>query len=175
VSLFGKQKDEREGASGAPPAAPTEQPPRAAWEPQRPVHSDRVHAKGGEHVATIGKSIAIKGDLTGKEDLVIEGTVEGRVDLPDAQLTVGANGTIQAEIHAKSVVVIGKVTGNVHGSERIEIQSTGVVKGDVVAPRLVVAEGAVLNGAIQMGGKESASAARPTPGPTPGAEVRKVG
>ncbi|MDH5566006.1 MAG: polymer-forming cytoskeletal protein, partial [Myxococcales bacterium] len=94
-------------------------------------------------MATIGKSIAIKGDLTGKEDLVIEGTVEGRVDLPDAQLTVGANGTIQAEIHAKSVVVIGKVTGNVHGSERIEIQSTGVVKGDVVAPRLVVAEGAV--------------------------------
>ncbi|HEY5656151.1 MAG TPA: polymer-forming cytoskeletal protein [Myxococcota bacterium] len=124
-------------------------------------------------MANIGKSITIKGDLTGKEDLVIEGTVEGRVELPEAQLTVGANGTIKAEIRAKSVVVIGKVSGNIHGSDRIEIQSTGVVQGDVVAPRLVVAEGAVLNGNIQTGGKQSASTAQPPA--APGTEVRKAG
>jgi cytoskeletal protein CcmA (bactofilin family) len=124
-------------------------------------------------MANIGKSIAIKGDLTGKEDLVIEGLVEGRVELPDAQLTVGANGTVKAEIHAKSVVVIGKVSGNIHGTDRIELQSTGVVQGDVIAPRLVVAEGAVLNGNIQTGGKQDLPSAQPPP--APGGDVRKVG
>lgn len=173
MSLFGKQKNEREGASGVPSTAPAAQPPDAARETGRPVRGDRSYATEGRQMANIGKSIEIKGDLTGKEDLVIEGTVEGRVELPEAQLTVGANGTIQAEIRAKSVVVIGKVSGNIHGTERIEIQATGVVQGDVSAPRLVVAEGAVLNGNIQTGGKQGASAAQPSG--TPGGEVRKAG
>ena len=86
---------------------------------------------------------------------------------------MGANGTIKAEIHAKSVVVIGKVSGNIHGTDRIEIQSTGVVQGDVIAPRLVVAEGAVLNGNIQTGGKPAAAAAKAPA--SPGSEVRKAG
>jgi len=173
VSLFGKQKDPREGASGVPPAAPAASSPRAALETEKPSRGGGSYAKGEAEMATIGKSITIKGDLTGKEDLVIEGTVEGRVELPEAQLTVGANGTIKAEIQAKSVVVIGKVTGNIHGTDRIEIQSTGAVKGDVMAPRLMVAEGAVLNGAIQMAGTEGASVVRtPTP---PGGETRKAG
>jgi cytoskeletal protein CcmA (bactofilin family) len=177
VSLFGKQKDEREGASGVPPAAPAAASSRAATETERPSRGGGFHAKGEAEMATIGKSIAIKGDLTGKEDLVIEGMVEGRVELPEAQLTVGANGTIKAEIQAKSVVVIGKVTGNIHGTDRIEIQSTGAVKGDVMAPRLVVAEGAQLNGAIQMTGTEGVSATR-TPassGSAPSGEARKAG
>ena len=104
-------------------------------------------------MANIGKSISIKGDLTGNEDMVIEGKVDGKVELPNNQLTVGANGTVQAEINAKAVVVVGRVTGNVNGTERVEIQATGIVEGDVTAPRLVVAEGAVLNGAIHMTGK----------------------
>jgi cytoskeletal protein CcmA (bactofilin family) len=109
-------------------------------------------------MANIGKSISIKGDLTGNEDLVLEGKVEGKVELPNNQLTIGANGVVKAEIQAKAVVVVGKVTGNIRGTERIEIQATGVVDGDVAAPRLVVAEGAVLNGAIQMTGKAGAVA-----------------
>lgn len=173
MSLFGKQKNEREGASGVPSTTPAARPPSAARETEKPVQGDRFHATGGRQMANIGKSIAIKGDLTGKEDLVIEGLVEGRVELPEAQLTVGANGTIKAEIHAKSVVVIGKVSGNIHGADRIEIQSTGVVQGDVTAPRLVVAEGAVLNGNIQTGGKQGASAAQPPA--APGGEARKAG
>jgi len=173
VSLFGRQKPNREGASGVPSAAPEAGPRGAASQSQRPVVRDRSHANGGKQVANIGKSITIKGDLTGKEDLVIEGTVEGRVELPDAQLTVGANGSVQAEVHAKSVVVIGKVTGNIHGSERIEIQNTGHVKGDVIAPKLIVAEGAVLNGAIQMTGAGSAAGARPSSAAA-GSEVRRV-
>ena len=113
-------------------------------------------------MANIGKSISIKGDLTGNEDLEIEGKVEGKVDLPNNQLTVGANGSVSAEVSAKSVIVIGRVSGNIKGTERIEIQATGVVEGDVSTPRLVVAEGAVLNGSIQMTRGEDAASAKPS-------------
>jgi cytoskeletal protein CcmA (bactofilin family) len=159
VSLFGKPRDEeietgRESAA-LPTAAPLPQttpPPRAGRRSE------------GDEVANIGKSITIKGDLTGNEDLVIEGKVEGKVELPNNQLTIGANGTVKAEIQAKAVVVIGKVSGNIRGTERIEIQATGVVDGDVAAPRLVVSEGAVLNGSIQMSQKAaSGSASAPAP------------
>ena len=101
-------------------------------------------------MANIGKSISIKGDLTGNEDIQVEGNVEGRVDLPNNQFTVGADGKVKAEIHAKGIVVIGQVTGNLTATERVEIQATGVVHGDVKAPRLIVHEGAVINGAIEM-------------------------
>lgn len=110
-------------------------------------------------MANIGKSISLKGDLSGNEDLTIEGHVEGRVDLPNNLLTIGANGSVNAEVHAKTVVVVGKVTGNVSAAERIEIQATGLVNGDVSAPRLVVAEGAVVNGSIEMGVKKGAAQA----------------
>jgi cytoskeletal protein CcmA (bactofilin family) len=137
--------------------------------PEPPTH-------GGNHVANIGKSISIKGDLTGNEDIVIEGTVEGKVDLPNNQLTVGADGTVRAEVNAKAVVVVGKVTGNVQGTERIEIQATGVVDGDVMAPKLIVAEGAVVNGSIKMSGKVGAASGGGGGGaPTPNPEVRKAG
>ncbi|MBM4382726.1 MAG: polymer-forming cytoskeletal protein [Deltaproteobacteria bacterium] len=101
-------------------------------------------------MANIGKSISIKGDLTGDEDIQVEGTVEGRVDLPNNQLTVGAEGRVRAEVHAKLVVVIGQVNGNIVAAERLEVQATGVIHGDVKAPRLIVHEGAVINGSIEM-------------------------
>ncbi len=156
MSLFGKDKDEGESV----PRTDASAPPRTAAPTSRP---GRGRDGGDEVMANIGKSISIKGDLTGNEDLVLEGTVEGRVELPNNQLTIGANGVVRAEIQAKSIVVVGKVTGNIHGSERIEIQATGVVDGDVSAPRLVVAEGAVLNGAIEMGGKSASSVPAPAP------------
>ena len=136
--------------------------------------------QGEENVANIGKSISIKGDLTGNEDIVIEGTVEGKIDLPNNQLTVGANGTVRAEITAKGIVVIGRVSGNVHGTERVEVQATGVVEGDVVAPKLGVAEGAVVNGSIKMSKKTGAADAPTAPtAPTSSSggspEVRKAG
>ena len=94
---------------------------------------------------------------------------EGKVELPNNQLTIGANGLVKAEVQAKTVIVIGKVAGNVRGTERIEIQATGIVDGDVAAPRLVVAEGAVLNGSIQMTQKQAGTGASPAPvsHPTP--------
>jgi cytoskeletal protein CcmA (bactofilin family) len=121
---------------------------------------------GGGEMANIGKSIVIKGDLSGNEDLVIEGKVEGKVDLPNNRLTIGAGGQVQAQVHAKTVVVVGRVAGNVSAGERLEIQATGIVEGDVEAPRLVVAEGAVLNGSVKMSAK--GAAAQPRPAPTTG-------
>ena len=106
-------------------------------------------------MATIGKSITIKGDLSGNEDLEIDGNVDGRIDLPNNQLTIGAEGRVKAEVHAKSVVVVGHVTGNVSAADRIQVEATGVVDGDVKAPRLVIQEGAMLNGAVEMGGGAS--------------------
>ncbi len=127
-------------------------------------------------MANIGKSISIKGDLTGNEDIVIEGTVEGKVNLPDGQLTIGAAGTVKGEIQAKAVVIVGRVVGNVSGLERIEVQGSGVVEGDVAAPRLIVAEGAVLNGTIAMGSQASGSAASTAPPLPPAAGgVRRAG
>jgi len=101
-------------------------------------------------MANIGKSITIQGDLNGNEDLTIEGKVRGKVELPNNQLTIGQGGEVQAEIHAKAVVVQGTVSGNIISSERVEIQGTGVVNGDIQSPKLVVAEGAVINGAVEM-------------------------
>jgi cytoskeletal protein CcmA (bactofilin family) len=106
--------------------------------------------QGSSGMANIGKSISIQGDLSGNEDLVIEGTVKGRVELPNNQLTVGEGGQLNAEINAKSIVIVGNVNGNVNASERLEIHGSGVVNGDVRAPRLIVQEGAVINGSVEM-------------------------
>jgi cytoskeletal protein CcmA (bactofilin family) len=117
-------------------------------------------------MANIGKSITIRGDLTGNEDLVIEGDVEGKVELPNNELTIGANGKVRADVQAKAVIVVGRVSGNVSATDRVEIQASGVVDGDVHAPRLVVQEGAVINGGVSMGEKKPAAAsglAKPMP------------
>jgi cytoskeletal protein CcmA (bactofilin family) len=115
-------------------------------------------------MANIGKSITIKGDLSGNEDLQIDGTVEGRIDLPNNQLTIGAEGRVKAEVHAKAVVVIGHVTGNLSAADRIQVEATGIVDGDVKAPRLVIQEGAMLNGSVEM---TSGSAAKTSIAPPP--------
>ena len=112
-------------------------------------------------MANIGKSITIKGDLSGNEDLQIDGTVEGRIDLPNNQLTIGAEGRVKAEVHAKSVVVVGHVTGNLSAADRIQVEATGIVDGDVKAPRLVIQEGAMLHGAVEMGSAPKAATLAP--------------
>jgi cytoskeletal protein CcmA (bactofilin family) len=105
---------------------------------------------GGKSVATIGKSIIIKGDLSGDEDLIIDGKVEGRVQLPNNQITIGADGRISADIEAKAIIVVGKTAGNLNASEMVEVQATGSVEGDIIAPRLQIQEGAIVNGNISM-------------------------
>lgn len=151
MSLFGKNDD-----ADSRPVPPT-RVEQSHQDTRSPAPVRAHHSKEDASMANIGESILFKGDLSGKEDLILEGTVEGRVDLPDNQLTIGSTGRAHAELNAKNIVVVGRVTGNVRASDRIEIQASGVVEGDVSAPILVVAEGAVVNGSIEMGTSKQAS------------------
>jgi cytoskeletal protein CcmA (bactofilin family) len=110
-----------------------------------------------DKIVNIGQSIHIKGELTGNEDLTIEGKVEGKVMLKDHNLTVGANGKIVAEINAKTVMVLGEVTGNITADDKVEVAATGTMRGDIQAPRVVLADGAKFKGAIDMDKKPSSS------------------
>ena len=110
-----------------------------------------------DKIVNIGQSIHIKGELTGNEDLTIEGKVEGKVFLKDHNLTVGANGKIVAEIQAKTVMVLGEVTGNITADDKVEVAATGTMRGDIQAPRVVLADGAKFKGAIDMDKKTGSS------------------
>lgn len=98
----------------------------------------------------IGKSVIIKGDLSGSEDLTIEGQVEGKIELRQNVLTIGPNGKIKATIFAKAVIVQGEVQGNVTATERVDIRDAGSVDGDLSAPRIAIADGAHFRGSIDM-------------------------
>jgi cytoskeletal protein CcmA (bactofilin family) len=98
----------------------------------------------------IGKSVVIKGELSGSEDLTIEGQVEGKIELRQNILTIGPNGKIKAQVFAKAIVVQGEVHGNVTASERVDIRDNGSVDGDLSAPRVAIADGAHFRGSIDM-------------------------
>lgn len=100
--------------------------------------------------AIIGPSIHIEGDLRGEEDLVIEGTVAGTIHLRDNGLTVGSNGKVRAEVHAKSIVVDGTLEGDLYGSERVAIRKSGQVRGNIVSPRVSLDDGGRFKGTIEM-------------------------
>src|ERR1043166_9588456 len=101
-------------------------------------------------IVNIGKSVVIKGELNGSEDLTIEGHVEGTIQLRDHVLTIGPNGRIKAQIFAKAVIVLGEVTGNVSASDKVDIRDNGSVDGDIIAPRVAIAEGAHFRGSVDM-------------------------
>jgi cytoskeletal protein CcmA (bactofilin family) len=111
-------------------------------------------------MVNIGKSVVIKGELSGSEDLTIEGHVEGRIDLKGNVLTIGPNGKIKAEVFAKAVVVLGEVTGNVTASEKVDIRDNGSVDGDIASPRVAIAEGAHFRGSVDMQRAGAAAAAK---------------
>jgi cytoskeletal protein CcmA (bactofilin family) len=126
-------------------------------------------------IVNIGKSVVIKGELNGSEDLTIEGHVEGTIQLREHVLTIGPNGRIKAQVFAKSVIVLGEVTGNVTASEKVDIRDAGSVDGDIISPRVAIAEGAHFRGSVDMqrkGGPQAAAkpaaAAQPAaPAPAP--------
>ena len=94
--------------------------------------------------------MVIKGELNGSEDLTIDGRIEGKIVLRQNVLTIGPNGKIKAEVYAKSVVVLGEVTGNVTATEKVDIRDNGAVDGDIIAPRVAIAEGAHFRGSVDM-------------------------
>lgn len=101
-------------------------------------------------VASIGKSVLIKGELSGSEDLFVDGEVEGNIDLHDHSLTIGPNGRVRANVRAKDVVVHGKVDGNVQGTDRVELKRSAVLVGDISTQRIVIEDGAYFKGAIDI-------------------------
>ena len=102
-------------------------------------------------IVNIGKSVVIKGELNGSEDLTIEGHVEGTIQLKEHVLTIGPNGRIKAQVFAKSVIVLGEVTGNVTASDKVDIRDNGSVDGDIISPRVAIAEGAHFRGSVDSG------------------------
>ena len=107
-----------------------------------------------EEFVGIGKDIVITGELSGAQDVTIEGRVEGKIELPDHVLTIGASGRIKAQVTAKTIIVFGQVTGNMSATERVDIKETGSVEGDVAAPRVSIADGSHFRGSIDMQKKD---------------------
>jgi cytoskeletal protein CcmA (bactofilin family) len=142
------KRDEAVKPTGGQPASPVpvvsspSASPSAAPQPEnRRIERDMVN---------IGKSVVIKGELNGSEDLTIEGQVEGKIELKDHVLTIGPNGKIKAQVFAKAVIVLGEVNGNVTASEKVDIRDGGSVDGDIIAPRVAIAEGAHFRGSVDM-------------------------
>jgi cytoskeletal protein CcmA (bactofilin family) len=146
-------------SSGQPTAAP--QPPAPATSAPTGGTGARAEASNlmEKDIVNIGKSVVIKGELNGSEDLTIEGHVEGTIQLREHVLTIGPNGKIKAQVFAKSVVVLGEVTGNVTASDKVDIRDNGSVDGDIVSPRVAIAEGAHFRGSVDMQRKGAAAAA----------------
>jgi cytoskeletal protein CcmA (bactofilin family) len=130
-------------ATTTPPQTSASPAPVAAETPRR---GDR---------ATIGPSIFIKGDLTGDEDLVIEGRVEGKVDLKQNNVTVGKNGRVKADVYGRVVTIEGEVDGNVFAHEQAFLRQSGAIRGNISAPRVVLEDGSRFKGSIDMEAKDS--------------------
>lgn len=101
-------------------------------------------------IAHIGKSVLVKGELSGSEDLYLDGEVEGSIDLREHSLVIGPHGRVRANIFARDVVVHGKVDGNVSGTERVELKKSAVLMGDIATKRIVIEDGAFFKGAIDI-------------------------
>ena len=185
MSMWGRKEEKRE----TPASTPVSQLPAPASAPGKqevkqesskevsPVSSmpqqfgSSDSPKGA--VAHIGKSVVIRGELSGSEDLYIDGQVEGTIELREHNLTVGPNGRVNANVNAKEVIVQGAVKGNIRAVDRVEIRKSGSVSGDLVAARIVIEDGAFFKGSIDIqkggdgksggGGKhDSAPASQPT-------------
>jgi len=167
--------------TNAPNAAPTPSPePQRSYTPpapeppvvSRPAPSVAVNP---QEQATLGKSLVIKGEVTGSESLYIDGRVEGSINLPGNRVTVGRNGVVSANIAAREIVILGKVRGNMTASDRFDIRSEGSLTGDIVAQRVSIEEGAYFKGGIDIRkpgqkvngeAKDAVSGAEASPTPT---------
>lgn len=148
-----KQKSESEPMPGPPAPMHTPSQPMPAMPRREPPMSQ---------VVNVGKSVEIKGELTGDEDLVLEGRVEGRIRLPNHKLTIGANARIDAEVSAKTVMVLGQVHGNIHAEDMVDVAPSGSVEGDIAAPRVSIADGARFQGRIDMQQRPGAASSNAT-------------
>jgi len=151
------QGGRQDGPPATPPSGPAAQSPMDS-----PASTPKSLAQQMRDVVNIGKSVVIKGELSGSEDLTIEGQVEGKIELRQNVLTIGPNGKIKAQVFAKAVIVLGEVVGNVTASEKVDIRDNGSVDGDLVSPRVAIAEGAHFRGSIDMQRQGQPSTGKPS-------------
>jgi cytoskeletal protein CcmA (bactofilin family) len=137
------------GPQNPEPARPATPPTQSFDAGQRPAPAPVSSPASGEQ-ATIGKSLVIKGEVSGSESLYIDGKVEGSINLSGNRVTVGRNGQVAANITAREIVVLGKVRGNVTASDRVDIRSEGSLTGDVTAQRISIEDGAFFKGGIDI-------------------------
>lgn len=104
----------------------------------------------GHHPTVLGRSVVVRGEMSGQEDLLLEGKVDGQINLPDHSLTIGPTGQVKAEIHARQVTIHGAVDGNVTARDKIEIGKSGRVVGDLVTAAIAIEEGGYLKGSIDI-------------------------
>jgi len=133
--------------------APKPQYSPSTLNPVNPVNPVKTVTSPIEQ-ATIGRTVVIKGEVSGSESLYIDGRVEGTVIVKDHRVTVGRNGVVAANISAREVVIMGKVTGNIECTDRVDIRSEGSLTGDIVSQRISVEDGAMLRGSVQLAPSE---------------------
>jgi len=124
---------------------------------------DRTEVRKGTNRATIGPSIHVHGDVTGEEDLLVQGRVEGKIDLKQHSVTVGPNGQVKADVYGRTIVVEGELEGSLFGGEQVVLRQSARVRGNIVSPRVTLEDGAIFKGNIDM---EVKSSVRATVGPT---------
>ena len=142
------------GRPTEPERIPTSAPSAPAVTETAASSAPRPVAASTADQATIGKSLVIKGEVTGSESLYIDGRVEGSINLAGNRVTVGRNGVVAANISAREVVIMGKVTGNIQCVDRLDIRSEGSLTGDIVTQRISIEDGAFLKGSVQVRASE---------------------
>lgn len=153
--MWKSHPEEKPGSSNLPtqrPVVPANVNSAAAGKetqplPQAKTSTDPFRAEVAAH---IGKSVVIKGELSGSEDLYLDGEVEGTIELENHTLVIGPNARIRANIGAKEVVIHGKIEGNISGSERVELRKSCVLSGDIHTRRIVIEEGAFFKGSVDL-------------------------
>jgi cytoskeletal protein CcmA (bactofilin family) len=136
---------------GATPATPEPvRPTPPATTPGFTAAASTPGATPNNEQATIGKSLVVKGEVSGSESLYIDGKVEGAINLPGNRVTIGRNGQVAANVSAREIVVLGKVRGNCQASDRVDIRSEGSLTGDVIAARISIEDGAFFKGGIDI-------------------------
>ncbi len=158
--MWKSRKEEERPAVPAPPLAPV--PVVAPVIKEKLMDTPKPEGFRAD-VAHIGKSVLVKGELSGSEDLYLDGEVEGSIDLKGHSITIGPHGRVRANVNARDVVVHGRVEGNVRGTERVELKKSAILVGDIFTQRIVIEDGAYFKGGIDIQKETPKAEAKPEP------------
>lgn len=158
--MFERNKDKDQDKQAKTDSSMPEQSAAGKFSSSMPSNTATATSRS---IAMIGSTIKIKGEVSGGEDLVIDGSVEGSIDLNSNQLTVGDSGKVKADIKGKTVIVNGQVTGDITGGEKVIISKNGNVRGNIVTPRMTLEDGAVFKGSIDMDPNDSSGSKASSP------------